>query len=170
MIALPPEQRRALADAVDAAARRPEVRASVDALYAALQEAIDLRRPICRASGRCCRFEQFGHSLFVTTMELAAFRAAVEPVAAWDGFGCPYQAQGLCGVHAARPFGCRVFFCDETSTQWQQDQYARLHARLQREHERLGVAYFYVEWRQGLIAAGLAATPAGGVAGAQGPL
>src|SRR5690349_21412992 len=58
---------------VRTAAARPEVRAAVAEVYAKVQMEIDIRRPRCDISGRCCRFETFGHRLYVTTMELAAF-------------------------------------------------------------------------------------------------
>ncbi|MGH7214404.1 MAG: hypothetical protein ACREIT_06545, partial [Tepidisphaeraceae bacterium] len=69
--------------------------------------------------------------------------------------GCPFQLDKLCTVHAIRPFGCRIFFCDSTATQWQQEQYERFHAELKRLHEQLDVPYFYVEWRQALRALGV---------------
>jgi Fe-S-cluster containining protein len=136
-------------------------------VYEELQRDIDARRPLCMASGRCCRFEEFGHRLYVTTLELAAFVADLPEQAGtrdWDGTGCPYQVNKLCSVHAIRPFGCRVFFCDATSTQWQSERYERFHADLKRLHEALNVPYLYVEWRSALVALGLAGeTAAGGV-------
>ena len=181
------------------AADRAEVREAVRAIYDELQAETDERRPRCDASGRCCRFEAFGHRLYVTTAELAAFSyeltgdvfaasrsdvggpaaprsrslpvladsaggrdagATPEEKAAWDGTGCPYQVRGLCGVHSIRPFGCRVFFCDESSTEWQRQAYERFHGRLKRAHERLDVPYFYVEWRSALRILGLTASTA----------
>jgi Fe-S-cluster containining protein len=138
-------------DAVRAASARDDVRLAVSCLYEQLQDAIDLRRPRCDVSGRCCRFEEFGHRLFVTTMELAAFVADAPAVPdSWNGSGCPFQSDRLCTVHAIRPFGCRVFFCDSTATDWQRQQYEHFHTRLRRLHEELGVPYFYVEWRTAL--------------------
>src|SRR5688500_16807280 len=122
-----------LLEAVMSAAERPEVRAAVGRVYAELQSEIDRRRPICEASGRCCRFEAFGHRLYVTTLELAAFIGQLDSGRAGgtvDPGGCPFQAGGLCSVHAIRPFGCRVFFCDSTSDDWQHAQYERFHAML----------------------------------------
>jgi Fe-S-cluster containining protein len=179
-----------LREAVMQAADRAPVRDAVRTVYAALQDAIDVRRPICVTSGRCCRFEEFGHRLYVTTMELANFvhemslvggptsvaegqtptvpssaeRATISlPVFTTDNgplttdqSGCPFQIDKLCGVHAIRPFGCRIFFCDETSTQWQHDLYERLHADLRRAHDELAVPYHYVEWRFALRSLGLA--------------
>lgn len=146
--------------AVRVASARPEVEAAIQALYVEVQSAIDARRPACAISGRCCRFEEFGHRLYVTTLELASFvRQLTEgpSTADWDGTGCPFQRAKLCSVHAIRPFGCRMFFCDATSTEWQNDAYERFHARIQQLHAELGVPYYYVEWRAALRALGLAA-------------
>ena len=155
-----------LFDAVYRAAGRTEVRDAVGRVYEDLAEAINERKPVCNTSGRCCRFEEFGHRLYVTTIELAAFVYELElgsakPQPSWDGTGCPFQISGLCGVHAIRPFGCRIFFCDPSSTQWQQNQYERFHARLKSLHETLKVPYFYVEWRSALRSLSLVADVAG---------
>ena len=141
-----------LRDAVLQAAQRPEIRSAVARVYADLQRQIDARKPLCTASGRCCRFDEFGHRLYVTTIELAAFVSnlpADQPTTTAPG-GCPFQLDGLCSVHLVRPFGCRVFFCDSTSEQWQHEQYERFHGELKQLHEQLGVPYQYVEWREAL--------------------
>jgi Fe-S-cluster containining protein len=151
---LSPEQSAQFAAAVRSAATQ-HVRDAIANVYRALQDAIDLRQPLCVSSGRCCRFEEYGHRLFVTTMEMAAFVSQLDrPLQPADcnGRGCPFQLNGLCDVHRLRPFGCRIFFCDETSTAWQAEQYERLHAELKRLHTELDVPYFYVEWREALAA------------------
>lgn len=142
-----------LAQSVHEASARPEAVAAVDALYADVQSEIDRRRPVCAVSGRCCRFEEYGHRLYVTTLELARFVRDLGPHERgepWDGRGCPFQRKRLCTVHPIRPFGCRMFFCDATSTDWQNAAYERFHSELKRLHERLDVPYHYVEWRQAL--------------------
>jgi Fe-S-cluster containining protein len=148
-----------LARAVRAAAGRAEVREAVEGVYRDVAAAVAERRPACVMSGRCCRFEEYGHRLYVTTMELAAVVEGLEDprnkfrglsrsaLGEWDGTGCPFQVSKLCGVHEIRPFGCRIYFCDETSTVWQQEAYEAFHGRLKRLHESLAVPYFYVEWR-----------------------
>jgi len=156
------DQHRPLRDAVHAAAAIPAVRQAVETIYAELATQIDARRPRCVASGRCCRFEEYGHRLYVTTAELAAFlpqyQAMTPPaplaqaIQTWDGAGCPFQVNKLCGVHALRPFGCRIYFCDPTSTAWQHEAYEQFHARLKRIHEDHAVPYFYLEWRAALRA------------------
>jgi len=162
-----------LRQAVSAARGRPEVRAAVEAVYAGVSEAVARRQPRCEASGRCCRFESYGHRLYVTTLELAVFADAIssaagpeEAVKSPEGprvrlpvrdvrgteDGCRFQVDGLCSVHANRPFGCRMFYCDPEAERWQQAQYEHFHEQLKRAHERLGVAYRYVEWRAALRA------------------
>jgi Fe-S-cluster containining protein len=146
--------------AVTRAAERPDVRDAVHRIYTDLAAQIATRRPVCEMSGRCCRFEEYGHRLYVTTIELATFLHALQQggqtaqidsaIQSWDGAGCPFQISKLCGVHPIRPFGCRIFFCDPTATQWQQDQYEHFHATLKRLHDDLAVPYFYLEWRQAL--------------------
>jgi Fe-S-cluster containining protein len=163
-----------LAQHVNAAAARSDVRDAVARVYGDLQTEIDVRRPVCSASGKCCRFDEYGHRLYVSTIELAAFVAGL-PVAVGQSpaegrslpvlatgqsrpstASCPFQVDNLCSVHAIRPFGCRMFFCDATATQWQNERYEQFHAELKRLHEVLDVPYFYVEWRQALMALGMA--------------
>jgi Fe-S-cluster containining protein len=151
-----------LAEIVRAAAGRDDVVSAIRAVYDRLADRVARRRPLCIASGRCCRFEEFGHRLYVTTIELAAFFAELpghvegNRLAArfgeWDGTGCPFQVQRMCGVHAIKPMGCRLFFCDASSTQWQQEEYERFHVEIKLLHETLDVPYRYLEWRAGLRA------------------
>lgn len=150
-----------LADAVSVAAGRRDVAEALEAVYHELAERTAARRPRCDRSGRCCRFEEFGHRLYVTTIELSGFVQGlrdmpVNPRVAWDGSGCPFQKDGLCSVHEIRPFGCRLFYCDPTSTEWQEQTYRALHERLRALHDSLDVPYFYVEWREALKRLGLA--------------
>jgi Fe-S-cluster containining protein len=138
---------------------RPAARAAVKDLYASLEAEIAQKRPRCEMSGRCCNFDEYGHRLYVTTLELAVFlydyldrpliqlRQLAEN---WDGQTCPFQKGKLCSVHTMRPMGCRLFFCDPSSNQWQNDQYEQFHCQLKRLHEVLIVPYFYVEWRTAL--------------------
>lgn len=152
MFRLTDAQTDTLRDAVATARQVPGLVDRVQALYADVQAAIAARRPRCDVSGRCCQFEKFGHLLFVSTIELAAFAQTRPANANPDGDGCRYQVGGLCTAHPVRPFGCRIFFCDPTAEEWQQEQYEHFHTRLKQLHDELAVPYLYVEWRQGLAA------------------
>lgn len=156
-----------LATAVATHADRPDVRAAVTGLYDRLAIEITARRPRCDALGECCRFDAYGHRLYVTTIELITFAAqlpAIRPSSSKQrlnvlqpssGGACVFQIDGLCGVHSIRPFGCRMFYCDPMATDWQQNTYERFHTELKALHEQLGVPYMYVEWRAALRAIGL---------------
>src|SRR5580658_5710109 len=72
------EIRDGLKESVIAASARSDLRVEVSKIYEELQGEIDQRRPVCVMSGKCCRFEEYGHRLYVTTAELAAFEAALE--------------------------------------------------------------------------------------------
>jgi Fe-S-cluster containining protein len=155
MLRLTPEQKAGFAAAVRLAAGSPFLE-RVDAVYQQFESERASRKPHCAQSGDCCRFEAYGHRLFVTVMEAAHFRRdAAGGVADWDGSGCPFQVGGLCSRHPVRPFGCRVFFCDRSSTAWQQEQYERFHGQIRELHDLAGVPYLYVEWREALDALGV---------------
>jgi hypothetical protein len=65
------------------------------------------------ASGRCCRFREYGHTLFLSNLEaqvlLADAPAYSAPVSA--DF-CPFQKGNLCTTREPRPLGCRIYYCD----------------------------------------------------------
>jgi Fe-S-cluster containining protein len=152
-----------LTDSIRLAMQRTDAMDAVRAIYARLQIEVDRRKPLCVASGKCCNFQAYGHRLYVTTLELATFMTdagatlpteLIAPIAITDA--CPLQQARLCGVHAIRPFGCRIFFCDPTATDWQQTQYELFHAELKQLHERFAIPYQYVEWRFALATLGIA--------------
>src|SRR2546428_13491429 len=103
MFLLTPTQSEEARDAIISASTRPEVHSAVNALYQDLQNQIDIRRPKCILSGRCCRFDEFGHRLYVTTLEMAKFVHDLEQlnlaVPATNPSGCPFQTNKLCSVH-----------------------------------------------------------------------
>jgi len=138
--------------AVQQAIAHPRTREVVEDVYVGLAAEIARQKPLCVMSGRCCHFETYGHRLYVTTLELAAFVSQYDKVTKdkWNGQGCPFQVSRMCGVHASRPFGCRVYFCDMNSDAWQREVYERFHVRIKRLHESLAIPYFYVEWRDAL--------------------
>jgi Fe-S-cluster containining protein len=95
----------------------------------------------CPASTECCRFGVTGREPYVTSIEIALIRRAIaarggpkswkragsmapgdEPAdrrslpLAVDERRCPMLTDaGRCAIYAARPLGCRTFFCDRAS-------------------------------------------------------
>jgi Fe-S-cluster containining protein len=139
-----------------AAARDPLVSSEYELILDELARATRERQPICHSSGRCCRFEEFGHRLYVTGLETAWTIGHLPPGVRFDrpGLdaaiargGCPFQLERLCSVHLVRPLGCRVYFCDETAQEWQRDLYESLLRDLRNLHDRHQIPYEYAEWR-----------------------
>ena len=158
-----------------ALALEPEVaRFFVDA-RARIDEVVRARRPICLASGACCRFERFGHRMYLSMLE-AAFvvgridavrkaRAAnplrlLEVEASRARGDCPYLVAGTsgdrCGEHEERPLGCRIYFCDRGADgrggEWQNALYEAIHRDVVALHDQVGAPYRYLEWRAALAA------------------
>src|SRR5690349_21465625 len=61
--------------AVKLAARQPKVIEAMEALYRELDNEIAAQAPTCWNKGECCRFGEYGHRLFVTTLEMAYYLA-----------------------------------------------------------------------------------------------
>jgi hypothetical protein len=95
--------------------RAGELPTELQALYRELDLAIARLSPVCVLSGRCCRFQEYGHTLFLSAVE-AEFLVDRAPAARRPldrGESCPWQDdRGHCTARDARPLGCRVYYCD----------------------------------------------------------
>jgi hypothetical protein len=82
-------------------------------LYRDVDAEVRAAGPVCVASGRCCRFKEYGHVLYVSNLEadvlLSQAPAYDQPVS--PDF-CPFQKDNLCTAREPRPLGCRVYYCD----------------------------------------------------------
>jgi hypothetical protein len=113
-------------------------------LYQEVDREVAAAGPVCVASGRCCRFKEYGHVLFVSSLEADVLLAAAPPYEqpVSPDF-CPFQRDNLCTAREPRPLGCRVYFCDpnyqETGNQIT-EKYLRRLKELAEEH---GVAWRY---------------------------
>ena len=93
----------------------PELKARVLAVYAAADAAVAKAGPKCDASGRCCRFKEYGHTLFLSQIEAEVLlETAPTYTAPVTAEFCPFQVNNLCTARDPRPLGCRVYFCEET--------------------------------------------------------
>ncbi len=146
------------------------VGAALRGLYVELDAAVTARGPTCWTSGKCCDFGAYGHRLYVTALEVAWFlkevRRAEDGVRRADGSTsilslpqlssdetgdvCPYQLDKLCSAHLIRPLGCRVFFCQRGTEEWQQELYETFLSRLRGLHDAFGIEYRYLDWMAGL--------------------
>ncbi len=120
-----------------------DLRRRVLELYAEVDRAVAAAGPVCVASGRCCRFKEYGHTLFLSRLEADVLLADAPPYerpASSDT--CPFQKDNLCTAREPRPLGCRIYYCDpayqETGNRITEESLRRL-KRLAEEHG--------VEWR-----------------------
>lgn len=82
-------------------------------LYAAVDTAVAAAGPKCEASGRCCRFKDWGHVLYLSQLEAELLLEAAPPFdQPVSPDGCPFQKEKLCTAREPRPLGCRIYFCD----------------------------------------------------------
>ncbi|MEM1210954.1 MAG: hypothetical protein AAGI68_01520 [Planctomycetota bacterium] len=146
------------------AAADPAIDAALQSLYADTDAAIAERGPTCWQSGKCCNFVDFGHLLYVTALEACWFTHHAPPPPqtkplsptelpqffASQQPACPYQVNKACTTHTIRPLGCRIFFCQRGTEDWQQDLYESFQQRLRTLHDAHALPYRYLEWRAAL--------------------
>jgi len=113
-------------------------------LYADVDREVAAAGPVCVASGRCCQFKDWGHTLFLSNLEAEVLLddapAFEQPVSA--NF-CPFQKDKLCSAREPRPLGCRIYFCDpnyQTTAQAITEKYLRKLKDLAEAH---GVPWLY---------------------------
>lgn len=144
------------------AAADPHVDRLIRSMHDEVADEVRAKRPLCLASGRCCAFREHGHRLYLTGLEAAwtwmdlVRRGDCLPDAAARASGverlsCPLLRDGLCGAHASRPAGCRIYFCDRAAQSWQPELMERLHGQVRSLHESREIPYEYSEWT-GLLA------------------
>lgn len=109
------------------------VYAEVMEIYREADQAVAAAGPKCEASGRCCRFKEHGHRLYISNLEAAVLLrdAPTYDVPVTDA-GCPFQINGLCTTRDPRPLACRVYFCDPTYQETAQDISEKFLQRLKR--------------------------------------
>ena len=139
-----------------------ELRRRVLELYREADREVAAAGPVCVASGRCCRFKEHGHVLFLSNLEADLLLHGAPP---YEGpvtpDFCPFQQGNLCTAREPRPLGCRVYYCDPNY----QDEGARISEvylrRLKALAESHGVAWRYAPLHQFLNHPEQAATDAG---------
>src|SRR6516164_4869766 len=90
-----------------------ELRRQVMNIYRDVDRAVVAAGPVCVASGRCCRFKEYGHTLFLSKLEAEVLLESAPPYTGpVSGDFCPFQKDNLCTAREPRPLGCRIYFCD----------------------------------------------------------
>lgn len=90
-----------------------DLRRRVLEIYREADADVKAAGPVCVASGRCCRFKEYGHTLFISSLEADVLleQAPLYEAPASADF-CPFQKENLCTARDPRPLGCRIYYCD----------------------------------------------------------
>jgi uncharacterized protein len=127
---------------------------AIKELYGTIDQHLAAAQPQCDNCGRCCDFNNYGHRLYVTTMEMLYLRAGLsegkvsitkKSSARYPLTRCPYQQKEGCQAHAFRPTGCRIFFCHSLDRQFQNELTERILSRLRMLHQQFNVPYYYAD-------------------------
>ncbi len=98
---------------------------AVAEIYKWVDEQIAAAGPQCEISGRCCRFREYGHRLYLTRPEAELLFQKELPhdspqldetnrqqISEIVKNACPYQKEGVCTAREVRPLSCRIYFCN----------------------------------------------------------
>lgn len=122
----------------------PEIRAGLLEIYAELDADVAAAAPLCEMSGRCCRFLEYGHTLFLSRPEAELLlEVPYSNSAEVNAAGCPYQVGKLCTARERRPLGCRVYFCDPKYAGCGEELTERYISCLKELHTRIGTPWEY---------------------------
>jgi hypothetical protein len=121
-----------------------ELKRQLPALYDELARDIAAAAPVCEVSGRCCRFHEYGHTLFISRPEAELLFGSEWPAGATiDEATCPYQVGGLCTAREQRPLGCRIYFCDPSYAETGARLSEQYIVRLKSLHDETGTPWEY---------------------------
>ena len=125
---------------------REEAFRELETLYADLELELAALKPRCELSSRCCRFNEFGHQLWTTGLEVDYLLARERAPGPLPEGTCPYLQEGRCSVRDHRMLGCRIFFCDPGYKDAMGPLYERHHRAVKEIHVRHGIDYRYGEF------------------------
>lgn len=124
----------------------PRLRDGLLQIYDDVARDIAALAPVCEISGRCCRFREYGHRLYMTRPEAELLLSeGLPPNSTVNEESCPFQIQGLCTAREKRPFGCRVYFCDQNYVGAAERLTEQYLARLKHLHRDTQTLWEYAE-------------------------
>lgn len=129
-------------------------------LYRDVDAQVAAAGPRCDASGRCCRFKEYGHTLFLSEVEAEfLLDEGLPDDSVVSSEGCPFQRGGLCTARERRPLGCRIYFCDPDWGDRQHEVSESFIKRLKDLHENWNRKWNYRPLEHHLAGAGTSVEP-----------
>jgi len=121
-----------------------DLQARILDIYESLDREIAAAAPVCKASGRCCRFAEYDHTLFLSHAEAELLTSVGLPQdSTINADTCPFQIDGLCTARERRPLGCRVYFCDPNYEGVGERLSEKYIARLKQAHQETETPWHY---------------------------
>ena len=127
---------------------------AVKKIYQHIEQHLDAVGAECQNCQQCCDFTTYGHRLYATTLEMLYFvrhlptdtSPADNPTIKLPTNGrCPYQDNQGCQMHHARTAGCRIFYCRQLETNFQNELTEMVLQSLRKLHQQLHAVYLYAE-------------------------
>jgi Fe-S-cluster containining protein len=79
-------------------------------IYDQLEQDLNGMDQPCTQCGLCCNFAEFGHKLYICSLEFAYVSKHLECDKVENFQTCPYMKEKLCSARSYRMLGCRTFF------------------------------------------------------------
>ncbi len=118
-------------------------------LYAGLDHTLTAASPTCANCGDCCDFHQYGHRLYVTTLEMLYFLHGLPksqpPRKSGRPSRCPYQNKTGCTLRSVRPAACRIFYCRSLPSDFQSELTEKFLRELRSLHHHFSAPYYYAD-------------------------
>ena len=154
---------KAALDWLSANRNDPRILAQMHELYLDLDNTIAATAAQCDNCGKCCDFAGFDHRLYVTTLEMLYFLNGLNPANSSNvnrrnpnklqsipNDRCPHQLPSGCAMRNHRPAGCRIFYCENLDSDYQNELTEQVLTRLRQMHQSLGAVYYYADLMQWL--------------------
>ncbi len=125
--------------------------ASLEQIYHFIYERLSTQGNQCENCGSCCHFKAYGHKLYVTTVEVLFFLRHINNDNNWlldnlSPLKCPAGCADGCREYDHRPAGCRIFYCQSISNDYQYELTEQVLRNLRQLHNELDAPYLYADW------------------------
>ncbi len=124
-------------------------------IYNQLDRHLEAANPHCDSCGKCCRFDDYDHKLFATTLEMLYFFHGLQTLQENGIFkniranphACPFLFKAGCQIRDWRTAGSRYCFCQSLNRVFQSDLSESILKQLRSAHYQIGAIYLYADLR-----------------------
>lgn len=123
-----------------------EIIREVESIYGLIDRQRAKTGAKCAACGKCCDFHNYGHKLFVTSVELAYLKVRLgqENMRQMRNGACGFNEHGRCSIYPNRFAGCRIYSC-KSDPAAQNELTEAVLRKIKKLCRQTGAAYHYSE-------------------------